>query len=72
MRNINYIFLTYKASTGTDPAGNLSVGGTYTIYADDAAVNNIGTITIDAGGITEVDDSTTGAKYTLLLVLSPS
>jgi len=56
----------YKASTGVDPVGNLSVGGTYTIYADDAAVNNIGTITIDAGGISEVDDSTTGGTYTLV------
>ena len=56
----------YFAATGTDPVGNLSAGGTYTIYADDAAVNNIGTITVDAGGINEVDDTTTGAKYTLV------
>ena len=54
----------YKAATGTNPVGNLSAGGNYTIYADDAAVNNIGTITVDPGGINEVDDTTTGGTYT--------
>ena len=56
----------FFAATGTNPAGNLSVGGTYTLYADDAAVNNIGTITIDPGGITETNDTTTDAKYTVV------
>ena len=56
----------FFAATGTNPAGNLSVGGTYTLYADDAAVNNIGTITIDPGGITETNDTTVDAKYTVV------
>jgi len=56
----------FFCATGTNPAGNLSAGGTYTLYADDAAVNNIGTITIDPGGITETDDTTVDAKYTVV------
>ena len=56
----------FFASTGSNPAGNLSSGGTYTLYADDAAVNNIGTITIDPGGITETNDTTVDAKYTVV------
>ena len=56
----------FFAATGSNPAGNLSAGGTYTLYADDAAVNNIGTITIDPGGITETNDTTVDAKYTVV------
>ena len=56
----------FKAATGTNPAGNLSAGGTYTLYADDAAVNNIGTITLDPGGIVETDDTTTDSVYTVV------
>ena len=56
----------FFAATGTNPNGNLSAGGTYTLYADDAAVNNIGTITIDPGGITETNDTTVDAKYTVV------
>ena len=36
------------------------------MYADEAAVNNIGTITIDPGGIVETDDTTVDAKYTVV------
>ena len=56
----------FFAATGANPAGNLSAGGTYIIYADDAAINNIGTITIDPGGIVETDDTTVDAKYTVV------
>jgi hypothetical protein len=56
----------YFASTGTAPIGNLSNNGVYTLYSDEAAVNNIGTISVLANGISEVNDSTTGSVYTLV------
>ena len=65
-RNINYTFLTSSQQQVQTLRVTLSAGGTYTLYADDAAVNNIGTITIDPGGITETDDTTVDAKYTVV------
>ena len=55
----------FFCATGTNPVGNLSAGGVYTLYSD-AAANNIGTIVVDPGGIQEVNDSTTGSVYTLI------
>ena len=56
----------FFCATGTNPVGNLSAGGVYTLYSDAAAANNIGTIVVDPGGIQEVNDSTTGSVYTLI------
>jgi hypothetical protein len=48
--------------------GNINNAGTYTIYSDDNATNNIGTIVVDStGGVTEVTDSVTGAIYSLVV-----
>jgi hypothetical protein len=52
----------YHASAAS--GGNLSNGGTYTMYSDSGATNNIGTFVVDStNGITEGTDNT-GAIYT--------
>ena len=43
--------------------GNLNNSGTYTMYSDVGATNNIGSFVIDSGGITEGTDNT-GVLYT--------
>jgi len=53
----------YHARTGTN--GNINPSGTYTIYSDVGATNNIGSIVVDANGVTEATH-TSGEVYTLV------
>ena len=53
----------YHARTGTN--GNINPSGTYTIYSDVGATNNIGSIVVDSTGVQELTH-TSGEIYTLV------
>ena len=53
----------YHARTGAN--GNINPSGTYTIYSDVGATNNIGSIVVDANGVSELTH-TSGEIYTLV------
>jgi len=53
----------YHARTGTN--GNINPSGTYTIYSDVGATNNIGSIVVDSTGVSELTH-TSGEIYTLV------
>jgi hypothetical protein len=46
--------------------GNINNGGTYTIYSDVGATNNIGSIVVDASGRVQEKTHTTGELYSLV------
>ena len=53
----------FHVSTGT--GGNVNNGGTYTIYSDVGATNNIGSIVVDGAGVQELTH-TSGEIYSLI------
>ena len=53
----------YHVNSGTN--GNINNGGTYTIYSDSNATNNIGSIVVDANGVSE-QTGPTGDIYSLV------
>jgi len=53
----------YHVRTGTN--GNINPSGTYTIYSDVGATNNIGSIVVDSTGVTEATH-TSGEIYSLV------
>ena len=53
----------FHVSTGTN--GNVNNSGTYTIYSDVGATNNIGSIVVDANGVQELTH-TSGEIYSLI------
>ena len=53
----------FHASTGAN--GNINTSGTYTIYSDVGATNNIGSIVVDANGVSELTH-TSGEIYSLV------
>ena len=53
----------FHVRTGT--GGNINPSGTYTIYSDVGATNNIGSIVVDANGVTEATH-TSGEVYSLI------
>ena len=46
--------------------GNINNGGTYTIYSDIGATNNIGSIVVDSSGGVQEKTHTTGEIYSLV------
>ena len=50
----------FHCNTGT--GGNINQSGTYTIYSDVGATNNIGSIVVDANGVQELTH-TSGEIY---------
>ena len=53
----------FHCATGT--GGNITNGGTFTIYSDVGATNNIGSIVVDANGVQELTH-TSGEIYSLV------
>ena len=53
----------FHCATGT--GGNITNGGTFTIYSDVGATNNIGSIVVDANGVVEATH-TSGEIYSLI------
>ena len=53
----------FHVSTGT--GGNVNNSGTYTLYSDVGATNNIGSIVVDANGVSELTH-TSGEIYSLI------